>query len=605
MNSQQSSPNPNGAVPAALLAGMAGVLALPALAGGIAIAQALRHRSLKWTWAALALFPAALAALVLVPLTLDRVNTMQLAHRPVVELASVWVWVLWPTWLVLTPLVVLWWQLRCDRHDRLHGGTDEQRLALRRGPLDAWRQHTAHHTPTAPTRAGRTAGRLNNVLPAQLRPTPPPPVGSAVWLGVDERGRQVHSPLLEAHCTIVGGSNSGKTNTTMVLLSEHVQAGFGFIVLDGKGGRDLPRLAAKLGKAYNRPVALWNLRAYGDPALDALRRPWNPMEGGDPVAVKDRISATEEQTEPYYRTIADNGVQLAARVLRARGEEVSMRSLSRMLTMPKDLAADVLGLAEELADDEEGRADARLQAAWLRSLDDQELSGLRGMGVRLRIMVDSDPDRMLAPGSETLSLHTALKDGWLVVFTLPEGDLPAIVPHVAAYAIQTVNAACTRLEGLGERARSLLVVDELSAFRGDQLASTFERTRSAGVRVIAATQSISNFKTVGGDKLMDSARDNNELLIVHRQATPENAEMIASMIGTEEAWEHTHKVSGGAGALGIRLGHDEPGERARRLTDRFIVHPNTIKTLPQGHAIVVRRHPENTVQQVGVRAAQS
>ena len=94
----------------------------------------------------MALLPAAAAALLLVPLTLDRVNEMQLAHRSAVELVAVWVWVLWPTWLVLTPLVAVWWQLRTDRHDRLHGGMDEQRLALRRGPLDAWRQHTAHHT---------------------------------------------------------------------------------------------------------------------------------------------------------------------------------------------------------------------------------------------------------------------------------------------------------------------------------------------------------------------------------------------------------------------------------------------------------------------------
>jgi hypothetical protein len=101
---------------------------------------------------------------------------------------------------------------------------------------------------------------------------------------------------------------------------------------------------------------------------------------------------------------------------------------------------------------------------------------------------------------------------------------------------------------------------------------------------------MSNLESAGGTKLLDGALDNSELLIIHRQTVPKAAELLASVAGTEEAWEHTHQVQDGRGlgsALGVELGFDESGQRARRRTDRFRAHPNEIKLLPQGHAIVV------------------
>jgi type IV secretory pathway TraG/TraD family ATPase VirD4 len=153
-------------------------------------------------------------------------------------------------------------------------------------------------------------------------------------------------------------------------------------------------------------------------------------------------------------------------------------------------------------------------------------------------------------------------------------------------------------------AYGVLFVDELSAFEGDELASSMERARSAGVRVVVATQSLSNFDTVGGTKLLHAALDDTELLIIHCQSVPDAAEQLAAVGGTTEGWEHTHQVQDGGGfpALGIALGRDESGQRARRLTDRFIVHPNTIKRLVRGQAVVISKRPNHSVDVVQIRA---
>jgi type IV secretory pathway TraG/TraD family ATPase VirD4 len=64
------------------------------------------------------------------------------------------------------------------------------------------------------------------------------------------------------------------------------------------------------------------------------------------------------------------------------------------------------------------------------------------------------------------------------------------------------------------------------------------------------------------------------------------------MIGTETVWEETRYT-------GAPFGYDT-GRASRRQAERFVVHPNTIKTLPRGQAVVIAKDPEASVRIVRV-----
>jgi hypothetical protein len=564
-------PQSNSPVAVALIAGgVIGLATLPGLALGVAVAEGLRHRALRWTWT-LPLLPLTL------PLAVDaggRGRALSAAAQRTAHGAGVssLLSALVPFWLAVVPLAALWWKLRRDRRDRLHGGAREARATRSIGPVQLFRRVRRRRRHLAAGAYTEDGGAL---------------------LGLDENGEPVRVPLLVAHAAVVGGSNTGKTNTCATLLEAHVAAGAGFVIADGKGGRDLPRTAVELGARYNRPVALWSLTPYGDPALDALRLPWNVAGDGNATEVKDRIATSEEQTEPYYKAIASNGILTAAQALSGAAETIRLDHLADLLSDPVALRARLLTLDTSAA---------ASSAAWLAGLTDGELSGLRGMALRLRTMIHSDGGEQLLPDDQgrEISLYRAIREGWLVVFTLPQGTYPDLIPHVTAYVISTINAVATTIEREGDPAFSIFFVDELSAFDGEQLAATLERARSAGIRVILATQSLSNFDSAGGPKLLHGALDNSELIVVHRQLVPESAELLAGIGGTEEAWEHTHKV---VDSTGYALGWDEPGERNRRLTDKFRVHPNQIKSLPLGEAAVISIRPEFTARRVRIRRA--
>ena len=73
--------------------------------------------------------------------------------------------------------------------------------------------------------------------------------------------------------------------------------------------------------------------------------------------------------------------------------------------------------------------------------------------------------------------------------------------------------------------------------------------------------------------------------IVHRQEVPSSALTIAQIAGTEQVWEETRQI-GGSGGL---LGGQSAGRGTRRLGEQFIVHPNEIKALRTGEAVVISK----------------
>lgn len=558
---------------AGLAAAAAAIVFAPALiAGGIAT-SIMRRRRLRFTWALSATVVLALPLLVIGPL--DAARALVSAVRglwgpepsPAAVVAAATVF-----WLPLSGLVATAGKLWRDRRDRLHGGEREIRSRAALGPLQMLKLRRER------AEAARTGRHSEN---------------GGVLMGHEaEHGRPFRVPLLQAHGTIVGGSNTGKTNTAEVMLEGAVAAGGSFVILDGKGGRDLARSAYALAERYGRPVALWSVLPYGDPELDALRLPWNVAGGGNPTEIKDRIANSEEQAEPYYKAVAARGVLACTQALQVLNHGIAdLRSIAELLDSPDDKLVDAL---EEAGAD---RFESTL--AWLRTLGDSEKSGLRGMGLRLHTMITSDGGEWLLPhplGHE-IDLYTAIRDGWLVVFTLPQGSYPELIPHVARYTISAVNAVSGRLEREGQMANTVLFIDELSAFDGDQLCATYERARSAGIKVVTSTQSLSNLEDVGGTKLLHAALDNSELIVVHRQAVPDTVELLSSLAGTEEAWEHTHKIDD---AHSFHMGLDEVGERNRRLTDKFRVHPNTIKQLGKGEAVVITQRPTLAVERVKI-----
>jgi hypothetical protein len=71
--------------------------------------------------------------------------------------------------------------------------------------------------------------------------------------------------------------------------------------------------------------------------------------------------------------------------------------------------------------------------------------------------------------------------------------------------------------------------------------------------------------------------------------------MIAKAIGTETVWEQSPQLEHHP-----LFGDRETGRSSARQVERFLVHPNVIKSLPTGRAVVITKVPEARVRLVQV-----
>jgi conjugal transfer pilus assembly protein TraD len=222
---------------------------------------------------------------------------------------------------------------------------------------------------------------------------------------------------------------------------------------------------------------------------------------------------------------------------------------------------------------------------YLAGLTPDQLSAIRGLQTRLAIVTESHTGALLEPGAGAqLDVRAALDGDEVVLFSLNSSTYGKLAAQLGTLAVQDlVCAAGHRLSRDGPRQSGLatVAIDESSVL-GENLISLFARSREAGIGVLAATQEMADFDRVAHG-LRDQVLGNTALKVAHRQDVPSSAQTVAQMAGTEKTWEYTERVGGGL------LGAYGSGGGTRRLGEQFVIHPNHVKTLRTGEAVLISK----------------
>jgi conjugal transfer pilus assembly protein TraD len=407
--------------------------------------------------------------------------------------------------------------------------------------------------------------------------------GDSVTLGRDPGGRAValSDRQLAAHALIVGASGAGKSTTMLSILGAQIRRGRPVIAIDMKGS---PGFAAELQRAAaasGRAVRIFTPDGPGH---------WNPLAYGNATALKDKLIATERFSEPHYQRAAERYVQTVLTVLHARdpGAPAGLDQVVALME-PRRLAVSLRGVPEPLAE---------RVLDYLDGLTGDQVSAARGLGTRLALLSESCAGPYLAPGGperQTIDLRAGLEGGDVILFSLNASVYGKLAAQLGALAIQDlVSASGYRLsEAPGPPAT--IAIDEFSALGSDQVLALLARARESGISVLTATQEMADLQRAAPG-FRDQVLGIVGVKIAHRQDVPESAEMIAKMAGTHWVWEETRHVRG--------LLQPGNGPRAsRREVERFLVHPNEIKTLPVGHAVALTKLPTSQVRRVRVTRA--
>ena len=134
----------------------------------------------------------------------------------------------------------------------------------------------------------------------------------------------------------------------------------------------------------------------------------------------------------------------------------------------------------------------------------------------------------------------------------------------------TVAAACQAAP-----VPTLVAIDEFSAIAPEGVARLFGRARAAGFSLLLATQELADLRAARAE-LLEQVLGNVETVIAHRQSVPDSAELIARIAGTRTSWRSTQQLTGPL----------PTGRSTRTPVREFAIHPEVIRALPTGCAVV-------------------
>jgi hypothetical protein len=256
------------------------------------------------------------------------------------------------------------------------------------------------------------------------------------------------------------------------------------------------------------------------------------------------------------------------------------------------------------------RAFADHMHGYLAGLTPDQLSAVRGLGTRLAIIDESHTGRFLGGPADAVSaglglpafgsaaavdLRVALRGEQVVLFSLNSSSYGKLSAQLGALAIQDIiTAVGARQSDPSLRHRAIVALDEFSGLDDDRIVSLYQRCREADVAFVVATQEPTDFERAGKG-LLDQVFGSTAIKIVHRLEVPSSAELIAKLAGTETVWEYAPQLEHHP-----LFGNRETGRVSAREVERFLVHPNVIKSLPTGQAVVITKVPETRVRVVQI-----
>lgn len=411
-----------------------------------------------------------------------------------------------------------------------------------------------------------------------------PTIDDGVVLGLDEKGKPVplYDREVNMHAFVSGATGAGKTNTLTVILESAIRRGKPVIIVDGKGDLGFLNEMKEMSEAYGRKFQGFSYT--GDVH-------YNPFRHGRPTELKDKMMAMEEWSEPYYKRAAERYLQLVFRVLQMANMKVDLHVVQNMM-IQKNLMAAV----KKLKIDKE-EADAMKE--YINGLDKGHKDAIDGLKDRLALLTESDVGELFRDreNAEIIDLLEAVQDKRVVMLSLSGLSYSSFTPALGAMVVEDLKSVAAAIGEQGRDDYIYVVLDEFNLFAGEQVVNMINKSRSAGFCCFIATQELADLSAAGGEELIGQVIGNTNVKIIHRQDVPDSAEYLSNVVGTHKVLVKTTMTEQSLmGNMSRQMG-------TVREDEELVVHPNILKNLRQGEAVLIKKIPENTVCRTQVRPA--
>ena len=388
---------------------------------------------------------------------------------------------------------------------------------------------------------------------------------SNTLIGYNQSKKAVYCDDNAKHVFVAGTTGSGKT----VLLSNFIKSGisknYGMFIVDGKGDMgegSMLDITQKFCAEYNKPLLVINMN---DPENSAK---YNPFGGASDTMCKDMLINMTDWSEEHYKSNAERYLQRLIKLLNLKGENLSFGKIVEYIQTDKfkDLSTDIT------------KSELQTKEEHIANLDLIKASGkiTENAGARFATIAESEIGTIF--DEDGTDIYTALESGAVILFVLNPLKYPETSIAMGRLILIDAKQAISKMFSNTKR-RSFFIFDEINVYASTVLIDLINKSKSAGVTCIPATQSLADLEAIAGESFKQQIIENCNNYIVLRQNSFASAEEWAKTLGTRETMQMTYQVSK----------DDSTGMGTAKKIREFIVHPDEIKAQQTGAGVFLSR----------------
>ncbi len=388
---------------------------------------------------------------------------------------------------------------------------------------------------------------------------PKPNRENGTFIGLHHK-REVYISDSCKHCFVCGTTGSGKTVALANFIKHTTSKEFPLLLVDGKGDLGAGSLLEITKKFANRQ------KLYVVNLSDLLHSDkYNPFKNASPTICKDMLINMTDWSEEHYKLNTERYLQKLVIMLSQADIPLSLKTIIKYI--PVD---HFNKLSLELV-----KSGTIAKQEHSLNLEISKSCGKIAESACARFSTIAESELGILFNESGIDIYTAIQENAVILFILNPLLYPEISPLMGRLILIDAKKAVSKCFG-ADLERAFFIFDEINTYASTALIDLINKSRSANITSVLATQSLSDLDFSCGEAFKEQVIENINNYIVLRQNSAVNAEHWANILGTRETIEVTYQIEQQA------RNTNTTGLGSARRVREFLYHPDDIKALKTG-----------------------
>lgn len=378
--------------------------------------------------------------------------------------------------------------------------------------------------------------------------------------------RPVYIPDNAKHVFVCGTTGSGKTVALANYIKHACDNDYPALIVDGKGDVNSGSLLYYTVNFSARKNFIINLT---NPEKSAK---YNPFKNASPTVCKDMLINLTSWSEEHYKLNTERYLLRVITVMSKNNIALSFKTILHYAAPANFTALSLDSQKSEIITKEEHIDD---------NLELIKTSGkiIDGAIARFSLLLESELGTIFA--DDGIDITTAMQENATILFILNPLIYPETSYLMGRLILIDSKKAISNL--FSDTKRKFFIFDEINSYASSVLIDLVNKSRSASVTCVLATQSLSDLDASVNESFKEQIIENCNNYILLRQNSARNAESWANIIGTKNTVDTTYQLSSQGGRT------TPTGAGTMKFNKEYIYHPDEIKNLKVGEAFFISK----------------